>query len=195
MYFIVGLGNPGSEYEGTRHNIGFRVIDALADRLGVKLLPGRGDYLISFTTYQGKKVGLVKPTTYMNNSGIAVLDIIERFKAIPENILVVCDDFQLPLGSIRLRQRGSDGGHNGLYSIIFHTQIQNFPRLRCGIAGTTFPRSKTERSHYVLSTFNPDEVPIVEEMVLRARSAALTYLSEGISSAMNKYNPKTIKES
>ena len=195
MYFIVGLGNPGSEYEGTRHNIGFRVIDALLDRLGVKLFPGRGDYLISFTTYQGKKVGLVKPTTYMNNSGIAILDIIERFKAVPENILVICDDFHLPLGTIRLRQRGSDGGHNGLYSIIFQIQAQNFPRLRCGIAGKKLPRSKTDRAHYVLSTFEPDELPIVDEMILKARGAALTFLNEGICSAMNKYNPKTIKES
>lgn len=201
MYFIVGLGNPGSEYDGTRHNIGFKVIDALVDRLGVKLFPGRGDYLISFTTYQGKKVGLVKPTTYMNNSGIAVYDLIQRFKAVPENILVICDDFQLPLGTIRLRQRGSDGGHNGLYSIIYQIQAQNFPRLRCGIAGNTLPRSKTDRAQYVLSVFEKDEIPLVEEMILKARGAALTFLAEGITSAMNKYNPKiinnpkTIKES
>lgn len=194
MYFIVGLGNPGSEYEGTRHNIGFKVVDALTERLGVKLFPGRGEYLISFTTYQGKKVGLVKPTTYMNNSGIAVLDIIERFKTAPENILVICDDFQLPLGTIRLRQRGSDGGHNGLYSIIYQIQAQNFPRLRCGIAGTSLPRNKTDRAHYVLSEFEPAEISIVNEMILKARGAALTFVSEGIASAMNKYNPKTIKE-
>lgn len=192
MYFIVGLGNPGFEYEETRHNVGFRVIDGLAERLGSKLFAGRGDYLIGFTTYHGKKVGLVKPTTYMNNSGLAVLDLIERFKASNENILVVCDDLDLPLGTIRLRQRGSDGGHNGLYSIIYHIQKQNFPRLRCGIAGPTLPKNKTERAQYVLSVFETEELPIVNEMILKARSACLTFISEGISMAMNKYNLRTI---
>lgn len=190
MYFIVGLGNPGSEYEGTRHNIGFRVIDALCERLNTKLFAGRGEYLISFTTYQGKKVGLVKPTTFMNNSGFAIVDLMERFKAIPENILVVCDDFEIPLGTLRLRQRGSEGTHNGLFSIIRHIQKQNFPRLRCGIAGNTMPRLKTEKAHYVLSPFEEDEKPIVDEMITRARNASLTFLSDGIAFTMNKYNTK-----
>jgi peptidyl-tRNA hydrolase, PTH1 family len=190
VYFIIGLGNPGAEYDGTRHNIGFNVIDALCERLGTKLFAGRGEYLISFTTYQGRKVGLVKPTTYMNNSGIAITDLVSRFKALPENILVVCDDFELPLGSLRLRQRGSDGGHNGLYSIIYHLQQQTFPRLRCGIEGTTIPRKKTEKKGYVLSLFEPNEKSEVEEMVAKARNASLTFITEGIAVAMNKYNTK-----
>ncbi|MDI6803192.1 MAG: aminoacyl-tRNA hydrolase [Bacteroidota bacterium] len=190
MYFIIGLGNPGPEYEGTRHNVGFRVIDTLCERLNTKLFAGRGEYFISFTTYQGKKVGLVKPITYMNNSGLAIVDLIERFKAVPENILVVCDDFEIPLGTLRLRQRGNDGGHNGLFSIIHHIQKQNFPRLRCGIAGVTMPRVKTEKAQYVLSTFEENEKPIVDEMITKARNASLTFLSDGIASAMNKYNTK-----
>lgn len=190
MYFIIGLGNPGSEYEGTRHNVGFRVIDALCERLNTKLFAGRGEYFISFTTYQGKKVGLVKPITYMNNSGLAIVDLMERFKAIPENILVVCDDFEIPLGTLRLRQRGSDGGHNGLFSIIHHIQMQNFPRLRCGIGGVTLPRRKTDKTQYVLSTFEENEKPVVDDMITRSRNASLTFLSEGIVATMNKYNTK-----
>jgi PTH1 family peptidyl-tRNA hydrolase len=188
VYFIVGLGNPGAEYDGTRHNIGFGVIDALCGRLGTKLFAGRGEYLISFTTYQGRKVGLVKPTTYMNNSGVAVVDLVARFKATPENILVVCDDFQLPLGNLRLRQRGTDGGHNGLYSIIYHLKEQGFPRLRCGIEGKTIPRKKTEKTQYVLSLFEPSEKSIVDEMLAKARNASLTFITEGIATAMNKFN-------
>jgi peptidyl-tRNA hydrolase, PTH1 family len=191
VYFIVGLGNPGTEYDGTRHNIGFDVIDALCERLGTKLFAGRGEYLISFTTYQGRKVGLVKPTTYMNNSGVAVVDLVSRFKALPENILVLCDDFQLPLGTIKLRQRGNDGGHNGLYSIIYHLKEQSFPRLRCGIEGKNIPRKKNEKAQYVLSLFEPSEKNIVEEMVAKARNASLTFITEGISVAMNKFNTST----
>lgn len=190
MYFIVGLGNPGAEYDGTRHNIGFNIIDALCERLGTKLFAGRGEYLISFTTYQGRKVGLVKPTTYMNNSGVAVIDLVDRFKAKPENILIVCDDFQLPLGTIRLRQRGSDGGHNGLYSIIYHLKDQSFPRLRFGIEGKSIPRKKTEKTQYVLSLFETSEKGIVEEMIPQARNASLTWITEGITTAMNKFNIK-----
>jgi PTH1 family peptidyl-tRNA hydrolase len=188
VHFIVGLGNPGAEYDGTRHNIGFAVIDALCERLGTKLFAGRGEYLISFTTYQGRKVGLVKPTTFMNNSGVAVVDLVARFKATPENILVVCDDFQLPLGSLRLKQRGSDGGHNGLYSIIYHLKQQSFPRLRCGIEGKNIPRKKTEKTQYVLSLFEPTERSIVEEMLAKARNASLTFITDGIATAMNKFN-------
>lgn len=188
MHFIIGLGNPGGEYDGTRHNIGFAVIDALCERLNNRLFAGRGEYLISFTTYQGRKIGLVKPLTFMNNSGTAILDLVERFKAQPENMLVICDDFQLPLGQLRIRQRGSDGGHNGLYSIIYHIQKQNFPRMRCGIAGNNLPRRKTEKTQYVLSVFENGEKDIVKDMIANARNASLTFISEGITAAMNKYN-------
>jgi PTH1 family peptidyl-tRNA hydrolase len=126
----------------------------------------------------------------MNNSGVAVLDLVDRFKAKPENILIVCDDFQLPLGTIRLRQRGSDGGHNGLYSIIYHLKDQSFPRLRCGIEGKSIPRKKTEKTQYVLSLFETNEKSIVEEMIPQARNASLTWITEGIATAMNKFNTK-----
>lgn len=190
MQFIIGLGNPGGEYENTRHNIGFEVIDALCERLNTRLFTGRGEYLISFTTYQGKKVGLVKPITFMNNCGLAALDIVERFKAQTENILVICDDFELPLGQIRIRQRGSDGGHNGLYSIIYHLKKQNFARIRCGIGVPTLPRKNFDKSQFVLSQFGENEKPIVQQMVSNARNASLTFISEGITAAMNKYNAK-----
>ncbi len=194
MKFVVGLGNPGSEYEGTRHNVGFRVIEALKERLNIKMLSGRGDYQISFTTYQGNKVGIVKPMTYMNNSGLAVIDIIDRFKATPENILVVCDDFMLPLGIIRIRQRGTDGGHNGLYSIIYHLKDNNFARIRLGIAGKTMPRKKEEKNHYVLANFENNELETVEDMIMRGRNASLVFISDGLNAAMNKYNEKLMEK-
>lgn len=188
MYTIVGLGNPGSEYDGTRHNLGFSVIDVLCEKLGVHLALSKGEYLIGKGTYQGNHCFLVKPLTYMNNSGLAVHDITVRYGIPLEKLLVICDDFQLPLGMLRLRPKGSDGGHNGLYSIIYHLQSENFPRLRCGIASEKIPRKKTEMTQFVLSVIDKDEEPKVKDMIDRACDASLTFIAEGIKAAMNKFN-------
>jgi len=185
---IVGLGNPGSEYEWTRHNVGFFVADALCDALRTEFEAGKGNYLLATADSGGTQVALVKPLTYMNNSGLAVADIIERYNVEPKDVLVVCDDFNLPLGKIRLRPKGSDGGHNGLYSIIYQLQTEEFPRLRCGIgrAGSTGP--EFDATSFVLSVFDRDEQPAVRKMVESARDVALCFLSEGVRVAMDQWN-------
>ena len=156
--------------------------------MGLQLAAGKGEYMIGKRSRRGEHVIVVKPLTYMNNSGIAVGEIVNRYEIPLQNILVVCDDFQLPLGTLRLRPRGSDGGHNGLYSIISQLGSQNFPRLRCGIAGERMPEKKSEMARYVLSPFESDEEPEVRRMVARAADAVLLFLARGIEAAMNTFN-------
>jgi peptidyl-tRNA hydrolase, PTH1 family len=188
VLIVVGLGNPGSEYQGTRHNIGFAVIDALAETLNVDLAAGRGEYLLGTGRYRQAGVVLVKPLTYMNNSGWAVKEIVDSFHATLADLMIVCDDFQLPLGTLRLRLKGSDGGHNGLYSIIYQLQSEEFSRLRCGIAGPSLPNEKRRRADFVLSAFSHDEQEVVRGMIFRARDAALEASDIGIERAMNTVN-------
>lgn len=126
----------------------------------------------------------------MNNSGDAVRDALERLRLGADRCLVVCDDFQLPLGHLRLRASGTDGGHNGLYSIIYQLQTEDFPRLRCGIGSPHMPPEKSERSSFVLSAFERDELPVVRPMILRARDACLTFITDGLARAMNAVNTR-----
>jgi PTH1 family peptidyl-tRNA hydrolase len=187
MIAIFGLGNPGKDYEMTRHNVGFMVVDALAEKIGFSFKPGAGDYLVGSGRYAGKEVLLVKPLTYMNNSGIAVKDVLENYKIDLRDILVICDDLNLPLGVIRIRQKGSDGGHNGLYSIIYHLKTIEFPRLRCGIGNAEKMKNMVD---FVLSRFDDDEMGTLKEMIERAVHATLCFISDGILVAMNKFNKK-----
>jgi PTH1 family peptidyl-tRNA hydrolase len=184
VFLIIGLGNPGSEYEETRHNIGFRVVDALAEQLGTTFRSGNGLYYIGWAS--DRSIGLAKPTTYMNNSGVAVMDLIERHRVSLDRILIVVDDFHLPIGTIRIRRKGSDGGHNGLYSIIYHLQSDEFPRLRCGIGSDAMPSNKKEMSTFVLSQFVASERSTVQTMVQQARDAALVAAREGIDAAIQR---------
>lgn len=188
MVAIIGLGNPGSEYENTRHNLGFAVIDLLAEKLNIHLDAGKGDYLIGFGSFHSNDIGLVKPLTYMNNSGLAVLDLTERYKLQLHNCLVVCDDVNLSLGRIRLRPKGNDGGHNGLYSIIYHLQTEEFPRLRCGISRESTSEKKLNTAEFVLSVFEEHEKKPVHTMVMKAQNAALCFAQDGIDIAMNRFN-------
>jgi len=190
MLFVIGLGNPEQRYQRSRHNIGFDVVDALANALRVNFEAGRGEYLITQGSHRGQSIGLVKPLTYMNESGVAVLEVRERFDVPLEQLLVVCDDFQLPLGRLRLRASGSDGGHNGLYSIIYHLQSEEFPRLRCGIASAFTPTDRTQMAGYVLSLFTEEEQSLAQTMIGRAKDACLAVAVEGLSSAMNEVNRK-----
>jgi PTH1 family peptidyl-tRNA hydrolase len=190
MFFVIGLGNPDNRYVGTRHNLGFEVIDFLAEKLRISFKAGRGEYLIAHRESGPIPLSLVKPLTYMNESGLAVLDIVERFEAPLEHLLVVCDDFQLPLGQIRIRTQGSDGGHNGLYSIIYHLQSEQFARLRCGIASQTMPTEKQRMADFVLDPFDHTELPIVHGMIERAADACLFSCANGVSAAMNEFNQK-----
>lgn len=194
MFFVIGLGNPESSYAGTRHNVGFEVVDRLARELRISYKPGRGEYLVARGNVRDEPLVLVKPLTYMNESGLAVMDIREQFEAPLERLLVVCDDFQLPLGQLRLRLRGSDGGHNGLHSIIYHLQSEEFARLRCGVASPTMPTDKSFLADFVLDRFAPEEEQVANEMIDRAKDACLFALAEGMASAMNAYNKKQASE-
>jgi PTH1 family peptidyl-tRNA hydrolase len=184
---IVGLGNPGSEYDETRHNVGFRVVDELCRRTRTRLKPGKGGYLAAESSVAGHPVVLVKPLTYMNNSGEAVVEALEQYGGRPDNLVVVVDDFVLPLGALRIRPKGSDGGHNGLRSIIYHLNTDEFTRIRCGIRKEMMPAGNA-MADFVLSSFDPDETEAVAGMIVRAADAATGIVVADVARAMNKFN-------
>lgn len=188
MFVVIGLGNPGSEYAETRHNIGFVVIDAVCHELGIRLTKSKGEYILGTKILRRGSMALVKPLTYMNNSGVAVKEIIDKFNAPLENLLIVSDDFNIPIGTIRIRRYGSSGGHNGLASIIYHLQSENFPRLRCGIASESMPKRKQELADFVLSPFTDSEKKIIQRQILNARDAILYEYSEGLEATMHRFN-------
>ncbi len=192
MFAIIGLGNPGYEYENTRHNLGFKVINAVASKLNLRLNDGR-DYCISdIKEVGGVRILLMKPLSYMNNSGIIVKELLETYQINLDQILVVIDDFTLPLGTIRIRESGSSGGHNGLYSIIYHLESEDFPRLRCGIASKWMPKRKDALADFVLSPFIDEEIAIVKKMIIKARDAAIVSATENIKTAINSFNRNAI---
>jgi PTH1 family peptidyl-tRNA hydrolase len=194
MVCLIGLGNPGSRYQGTRHNLGFEVVDRLAERFRVSFKAGKGEYVIAQSQVGDSSLALVKPMTYMNESGLAAAEICEQFVVPLEQLLVICDDFQLPLGQLRLRLRGSDGGHNGLYSIIYHLQSDLIPRLRCGIASPSMPKEKDRLADFVLDSFDTAELPLVREMIEKAADAATLAIERGPAAAMNEFNAKVAPE-
>mgnify|MGYP001046552924 CR=1 FL=1 len=187
MKLICGLGNPGSRYDGTRHNIGFAIVDALACRFGVEFHTGKGDYLFSKFTHNGIDVLLQKPTTYMNLSGKAVQHALAFYKISLSDLLVICDDVNLPLGTVRIRPDGSDGGQNGLKDIIKHLGTHAFARLRFGIGS---PEHRGDLSNYVLSKFTDDELPIVQETIAYCVQAVCSFIEHGISITMTRFNRK-----
>ena len=188
MYLIVGLGNPGTEYHWTRHNVGFLVADQLAAIARTPFQAGKGEYWLAQCSLKNVGFTVLKPVTTMNNSGIAVFEYIEQHNIALEHLLIVCDDFQLPLGTIRLRKNGSDGGHNGLGSIIYHVQSDQFARLRCGIGSASMPQERTAKKDFVLDVFPASEWNVVGTMVERARDACLSFMMDGVDQAMNRYN-------
>lgn len=185
MPVIVGLGNPGRKYAGTRHNIGYELIDQLAEQLSVRMGPGKGPFHIGDTHYHGDKVILIKPTTYMNVSGDAVVQVLNWYKIEPAECLICYDDLNLNIGNIRLRPKGSAGGHNGIKDIIRKLGTDQFPRLRIGI-GDNFREGN--QVDYVLSRFSKSEQKTMEEVLHRAAKAVLTYVDHGIDTAMNDFN-------
>ena len=194
MYCIVGLGNHGKEYSKTRHNVGFLVVNELAAATSAEFRPGKGEYWIAKSSLNNIDIALLKPATFMNDSGIAVQDFLHQMDIPVERLLIVCDDFQLPLGSIRLRQNGTDGGHNGLSSVIYHLQTDQFARLRCGIASELIPLDKSKMKDFVLDQFSDFEIPKVKLMVERARDACMSYVENGIDQTMNRFNIKLNEE-
>jgi PTH1 family peptidyl-tRNA hydrolase len=179
---IVGLGNPGSEYAGTRHNVGFDVVDELARRWGATLKKWKTTADLAVVT--DREVLLVEPRTFMNESGLAVSAIMAFYKIQPADVLVIVDEIQLPLGKLRLNRSGSAGGHNGLKSVIAHVG-QEFPRLRIGVE-RGHPESVL-RNH-VLSKFPPGARDVVDRAVARAADAADTFVTDGLQVAMNRFN-------
>lgn len=185
MKLLVGLGNPGAQYERTRHNVGFRVVDALAEKLRVRW-ERRGRAMISNATIENEKVVLVKPLTFMNNSGEAVGELQRWYKLAPEDILVIYDELDLPNGQIRLRGKGSAGGHNGMKSLIQHLHTDQFPRLRVGI-GRPIHRS-SDTVNYVLGIPPKDDYITLLQAEERAVGAVPLIIREGVDAAMNILN-------
>ena len=191
---IVGLGNPGEKYARTRHNVGFDVVDALAQRWQIALNKNRrfkGDFGEGMAI-SGQKIALLKPATYMNRSGQSVRAIMDWYKLEPASVLVIYDDMALPLGRLRIRPYGSAGGHNGMKSMIAHLNTQEFPRLRVGIGSIdeVGDRGQAVISH-VLGKFAPDEKPIVNTALEWAVEAIETILRKGTEFAMSTFNGRT----
>ena len=186
MKLVVGLGNPGSQYEQTRHNTGFRVVDKLAARLGWKWAERHKRAILASGTYGNEKVILIKPITFMNLSGEAVGELVRWYKIQPEDILVVCDDLDLPVGKVRLRAKGSAGGQKGLDDIILHLHTNDIPRVRIGISRP--PSSRRDHKSYVLNAPSGDERILLDTGEDRAVEAIQMVLTEGLAPAMNVFN-------
>ncbi len=185
MYAIVGLGNPEKQYDKTRHNIGFDVIDELADQMGIDVTTKRHKALVGQGMIGHEKVILVKPQTYMNLSGESVRAVCDFYKLNPEeDIIVVYDDVSLEVGNIRIRAKGSAGGHNGIKSIIAHTGTQTFKRIKVGVGSDVHG----DMVKHVLGKFGSNERKIVDEAVVKAAAAIEVIILEDTNTAMNKFN-------
>jgi PTH1 family peptidyl-tRNA hydrolase len=185
VYLIVGLGNPGTRYENTRHNVGFLALDYISAKYAIKTDKLKHKSLIGDGNIGGQKVILVKPQTFMNSSGEAVRDLVEWYKIPLSNLIVIYDDIDLPAGRIRLRPKGSAGTHNGMRSILYQIQSEDFMRIRVGISR---PPENWDLVDYVLGRFNSDERKSVEESIEKIAEAVAVIISEGIETAMNRYN-------
>ena len=185
-WLIVGLGNPGREYERTRHNTGFRAIDLLAQTLGCKIDKAKFQGLYGQTVYNGTKLFLLKPQTYMNLSGRAVLQLSAYYSIPPERIIVLFDDISLEPGRLRVRSDGSAGGHNGIKSIIAELGSQNFPRVKIGVGAK--PNPEFDLAAWVLSTFSAKEEKDLSFALENAGQAALLIIDQGVPQAANQFN-------
>lgn len=185
MYLIVGLGNPGSKYSATRHNVGFVAVDFLAERHNIKVTKIKHKALIGEGEISGERVILMKPQTYMNLSGESVLDIVEWYKIGMDKIIVLYDDIDIAVGKVRIRPSGSSGSHNGMKSIIHLLKNQDFTRIRIGIGKQP---EYMDLADYVLGRFAPEEIAGMEEAVRTAAFAVEDILKVGLNNSMNKHN-------
>lgn len=186
MYLIAGLGNPGREYVGTRHNIGFEVADALCSKFDIKLNKEKFRTVFGSGIIAGEKVIVAKPLTYMNLSGESIREIAEWYKIDNENIIIIYDDISLPVGKLRIREKGSAGGHNGIKNIIYQLNTDVFPRIKIG---TGMPQNpEYDIKDYVLGHFSKEETEILIKTAVRAVGAVEEIISAGAKSAMNKFN-------
>ena len=187
-WLIVGLGNPGKEYARSRHNCGFRALDILAASLTCKVDKGKFQGLYGQCTYEGKKLLLLKPQTYMNLSGRSVLQLSAYFHIPPQRIIVLFDDISLPPGRLRVRADGSAGGHNGIKSIISELGSQDFPRVKIGVGAK--PTPDYDLADWVLSSFSAQEEKALEPALENAAKAALSIIDRGIAETANRFNGK-----
>lgn len=185
-YIIVGLGNPGAKYETTRHNVGFNAIDTIAEKAGISVTKLKYKSLIGDGSIGGKKVLLLKPQTFMNLSGEAVRDAMQFYKVPPEKVIVIFDDVSLDIGRMRIRRKGSDGGHNGIKNIIYLTGSDSYPRIKIGVGKK--PHPDYDLADWVLSSFKKDEQDILKAVYEDAYSAVSLMLDDKTDMAMNKYN-------
>ncbi len=183
MVVFVGLGNIGDEYSSTKHNAGFWVVNELAKRMNISFKPGKGDYV--YAEDRNKDIILLKPTTGMNRSGLAVRQALDKWNIELENLYLIVDDVDLNLGTLRVRPRGGDGCHRGMESVIYQLSENQFPRIRFGIKAGDHKRPAEK---YVLKSFRKQDQQFAEEMVQLAADAAMSILNSGINATMNKFN-------
>jgi peptidyl-tRNA hydrolase, PTH1 family len=193
VYCIAGLGNPGARYHETRHNIGFRVIDKLAEFFKIESFEFENNYLYAVSDYREKQVVLLKPLTYMNSSGIALRNFYEKYEISQEKILIVYDDANIDFGTLRIRPSGSDGGQNGIKSIIYEMQTDEIPRLRVGIKNDAeFEKFRNVEdkglADFVLSGFTDNEYETLDKLTESAKDAVISFIDDGIAETMNKFN-------
>lgn len=184
-YLLIGLGNPGREYQNNRHNFGFMLIDRLAVRLGARGLKVQSKAIVTSTTYEDRRLILAKPQTYMNLSGQSAQGLLNFYKLPMENMLIAHDDLDIPYGTIRMRPGGGPGGQRGVASTIERLGTKDFARLRLGIGR---PPGRMDPSAYVLQDFSREEMKILSELLDRAADATLEFVVNGLDKAMNKYN-------
>ncbi|MBP3793244.1 MAG: aminoacyl-tRNA hydrolase [Ruminococcus sp.] len=185
-FIIAGLGNPGVEYEKTRHNTGFMAVDALSQRFGFSVNTHKFNALIADTVISDKRCLVMKPLTYMNKSGEAISDAMDFYNIPPENIIVIFDDISLDVGKMRLRRKGSSGGHNGIKSIIHNCGSQDFPRIKIGVGGK--PHPDYDLADWVLSSYSDNELKLLGEVFDHTARAVELILRGNINQAMNDYN-------
>jgi PTH1 family peptidyl-tRNA hydrolase len=185
LYIIVGLGNPGARYENTRHNMGFQALDYISSKYSVRIDKLKHKALIGDGEIEGRRVLLVKPQTYMNASGECVRDILEWYKASTANLIIIYDDIDLAVGRIRVRPKGSAGTHNGMRSVLYQIESEDFPRIRIGI---NRPPENWDLADYVLSRFTAEEKTDVEASIIKTADALSVILTQGIETAMNRFN-------
>ena len=186
MYIVVGLGNPGKKYEKTRHNMGFMVIDILSRRLGIPVSREKHSALIGKGMVGGEQVMLVKPQTYMNDSGRSLGEIFRYYDILPEEMIVIYDDMDLEPGTIRIRKKGGPGSHNGMRSVVSHLGMEEFPRIRVGIGGT----NRGGWVDFVLNKASKEDDELLQKGIEKASAAAESIIRVGIDRAMNRYNTK-----
>jgi PTH1 family peptidyl-tRNA hydrolase len=189
MRVVVGLGNPGRQYSGTRHNVGFAVVDALAAGPGGGTWRSRFQAQVAELNDAGEMFILVKPETFMNLSGQSVRQVVDFYKLPTTDLLVVCDDFALPLGKLRVKSKGTHGGHNGLRNIQEHLGTTEYPRLRIGVGGP-----KEDAIDHVLGRFKPAERPMIDDAIIKATQAVIVWARQGIEACMNRFNPDDKKQ-